>query len=247
MAGSFGPDLKGFNIVKAAVIGGTASKLGGGKFDNGAVSGAFTHLFSSALSSSGSGNKSSAGSRSGLGNALRSVPVFGGILGGVGDSFAGLGNLAIGNLHKGFAQMSGGMARIAGNIWALPNTSVGLVYGSFGVIFGANPVWNSQDAILYLTDMPDWLMPSAMSLGHVHVYGAGSFKNANGSYELNRFGLTVVSEETLHTRQAEYLGPFYLPLHALSMGVSWISSGHTHNHNLLEMGPERGNGPWPWN
>ncbi|MDX2111574.1 MAG: RHS repeat-associated core domain-containing protein [Verrucomicrobiota bacterium] len=39
------------NVAKCAVIGVTASELGGGKFENGAVTGAFTYLFNDALSS----------------------------------------------------------------------------------------------------------------------------------------------------------------------------------------------------
>jgi hypothetical protein len=27
---------------------------------------------------------------------------------------------------------------------------------------------------------------------------------------------------------------------------SLVTGGGTHNHNLLEIGPERGRGPWPW-
>ncbi len=62
-----------------------------------------------------------------------------------------------------------------------------------------------------LQNMPGWMMPSAMSFGHVQVFGPGSYKNPDGPFALNRFGVPVVTEETLHTRQAEALGPFYLP------------------------------------
>ncbi len=54
-AGSFalhmGPQPKSYlaNLIKAAVIGGAASEIGGGKFENGAVSGAFTFIFNKAL------------------------------------------------------------------------------------------------------------------------------------------------------------------------------------------------------
>ena len=43
------------NLVGAAVIGGTASELGGGKFSNGAVTGAFSYAFASGLGSRSSG------------------------------------------------------------------------------------------------------------------------------------------------------------------------------------------------
>ena len=57
LAGGFGSlashyelDLGSANVVKAAVIGGTASTLGGGKFENGAVTAAFTHVLNNGLS-----------------------------------------------------------------------------------------------------------------------------------------------------------------------------------------------------
>lgn len=59
--------------------------------------------------------------------------------------------------------------------------------------------------------------------------------------------MKVILEETLHTRQAETLGPLYLPLHGLSMGASILTGGGTHGNNILEAGPMRGTGPWPSN
>lgn len=136
--------------------------------------------------------------------------------------------------------------RIIGTLWALPNTLVGLVYGGLGVLFGARQEWDATGGILRFVDMPSWLMPTAMSLGHVQVYACERCRAADGSLATNRFGIPVAIEETLHTRQAEVLGPLYLPLHALCMLGSVVTGGGTHNHNLLEIGPERGRGPWPW-
>lgn len=136
--------------------------------------------------------------------------------------------------------------RILATLWALPNTLVGLAYGGIGVLCGARPEWDANRGILRFVDMPRWLMPTAMSLGHVQVYADGLCRRADGSPAANRFGIPVVTEETLHTRQAEVLGPFYLPLHALCMLGSIATGGGTHDHNLLELGPERGRGPWPW-
>jgi hypothetical protein len=201
-----------------------------------------------------SGSAGTASGRSGLGNALRHIPILGGILGGVGDVVSGIGNTALGvvslgqsgTLGRGVGQIASGTLSTVGNVWAMPNTAVGLVYGAVGLPFGAKPVWDSNDAILRFTNMPGWLMPSAMSLGHVQVYGLGTYRNADGSPALNRFGVPVVREETLHTRQAEVLGPLYLPLHILSMGGSLLTGGGTHDNNPLERGPERGVTPWPW-
>ncbi len=140
-----------------------------------------------------------------------------------------------------------GALNVIGKVWALPNTLVGLAYGGVGMLFGATPVWDSLAGILRFTNMPEWMMPSAMSFGHVQVFGPGSYKNPDGSFALNRFGVPFVTEETLHTRQAEILGPFYLPLHAVGMSSSILTGGGTRNNNLLEQGPECGVGPWPWN
>lgn len=137
---------------------------------------------------------------------------------------------------------------VAGRIWALPNTLIGLAYGGIGMLFGATPEWDSQNGILRFINMPKWMMPSAMSLGHVHVFSPGMYKGENGNLTLNGTGTgtTVAEEELLHTRQAEVLGPLYLPLHAISMGISILTGGGTHDNNLLERGPQHGTGPWPW-
>lgn len=136
--------------------------------------------------------------------------------------------------------------RVIAILWAMPNTLAGLVYGGLGMLCGARHEWDSRGGILRIVDMPNWLMPTAMSLGHVQVYADGRCRAADGSPAANRFGIPVLIEETLHTRQAEVLGPLYLPLHALCMLGSIVTEGGTHNHNLLEIGPERGRGPWPW-
>lgn len=141
------------------------------------------------------------------------------------------GKMALSGKGGGFFS---GVRDVIGRIWALPNTLIGLAYGGIGTLFGAPPVWNSQDGILEFKNMPEWMMPSAMSLGHVHLFGP------------NHYIPSVRKEELLHTRQAEILGPFYLPLHALSMGISVLTGGGTHGNNPLEKGPQRGTGPWPW-
>lgn len=136
--------------------------------------------------------------------------------------------------------------RMIATLWALPNSLVGLVYGGIGIVCGARHEWDATQRILRFVDMPRWLMPTAMSLGHVQVYACGRCRLPDGRQAANRFGVPVVIEETLHTRQAEVLGPLYLPLHGLCMLASMVAGGGTHDRNLLEIGPERGRGPWPW-
>jgi hypothetical protein len=143
-------------------------------------------------------------------------------------------------------RVASGAMDIAGRIWAFPNTIIGLAFGGAGTIFGVRPVWDSVNGILHFTDMPSWLTPSSMSFGHAHVYGKESYKKLDGTFEVNRVNIPVVREETLHTSQATVLGSTYLPLYGLSMLGSVVTGGGTHNHNLLEMGPESGRGLWPW-
>lgn len=136
--------------------------------------------------------------------------------------------------------------RILATLWALPNSAIGLAYGSVGLLYGARSEWDADGGVLRFVDMPPWLMPTAMSLGHVQVYASGRCLRPDGCPAANRHGVAVIVEENLHTRQAEVLGPLYLPLHGLCMLASIATGGGTHNHNLLEIGPERGRGPWPW-
>lgn len=125
-------------------------------------------------------------------------------------------------------------------VWAFPNTFLGLVLG----LASRARMEMGEDGILRFLDHP-WL-GTAVSLGHVQIYGRENYRQKDGRWVRNRFGHPVVMEENLHTRQAEVLGPFYLPLHLLFMTLSLKLCGHTHRQNLLEMGPERMAGPWPW-
>ena len=218
----------------------TFNRVLGGGFKEGFLSAAFTKF----------GNLKLRFQRFEL-NIVKSAIIGGGaaVLGG-GKFINGARTAAFAALFSGVVQQqSSGLARrvlnVVGKIWALPNTLIGLAYGGVGTLFGATPVWGSQAGILRFTSMPGWMMPSAMSFGHVQVFGPGSYRNPDGTFALNRFGVPVVTEETLHTRQAEILGPFYLPLHAIGMGSSILTGGGTHNNNLLEQGPERGISPWP--
>lgn len=75
-----------------------------------------------------------ASGRSGLGNALRHIPILGGIVGGVGDVVSGVGNTALGivslgqsgTLGRGVGQIASGALNTVGKLWAMPNTAVGL-------------------------------------------------------------------------------------------------------------------------
>jgi hypothetical protein len=63
-------DGSSFGVVGAAIVGGTASQLAGGKFANGAQTGAFSYLFASAASGQGG---SFGGAIRGIGRGIANV------------------------------------------------------------------------------------------------------------------------------------------------------------------------------
>jgi len=77
----------------------------------------------------------------------------------------------------------------------------------------------------------DWI--AAVTLGHVILYRRGMFDG--------RVGRLVLAHELAHTRQHDWLGPLYLPLHILAQLTSALLSlgarahhSRVHDHNPLE-------------
>jgi len=77
----------------------------------------------------------------------------------------------------------------------------------------------------------DWV--AAVTLGHVVLYRPGMFSG--------RLGRLILAHELAHTRQHDWLGPLYLPLHIIAQTISALLSvgrgtGHSrvHDHNPLE-------------
>ncbi len=73
----------------------------------------------------------------------------------------------------------------------------------------------------------------AVTLGHVILYRPGMFDG--------RVGRLVLAHELAHTRQHDWLGPLYLPLHILAQLVSALLSigssprhSRVHDNNPLE-------------
>lgn len=73
----------------------------------------------------------------------------------------------------------------------------------------------------------------AVTLGHVVLYRPGMFDG--------RLGQMVLAHELAHTRQHDWLGPLYLPLHILAQTLSALLSlgtkrhhSRVHDHNPLE-------------
>ena len=77
----------------------------------------------------------------------------------------------------------------------------------------------------------DWV--GAVTLGHAILYRRGMFDG--------RLGSLVLAHELAHTRQHDWLGPLYLPLHILAQATSAVISlfaprhhSRVHDHNPLE-------------
>jgi hypothetical protein len=78
----------------------------------------------------------------------------------------------------------------------------------------------------------DWV--GAVTLGHAILHRRGMFGDDLG-------GRLVLAHELAHTRQHDWLGPLYLPLHALAQAVSALLSlgrpvvvSRVHDRNPLE-------------
>lgn len=144
-----------------------------------------------------------------------------------------------------------GLIGLLGKAWNLPNTLLGLVYGTtghvVGLLAGTRPrISLGHNAIQFHGNA---LMLTAMALGNVIIYGpARSPQMANLCFRDSPPGHTVGREEFRHTQQGEILGPFYLPVHLLAGIISLLSPPHPdlarrvdawHRRNFMEHGPMR--------
>lgn len=114
------------------------------------------------------------------------------------------------------------------------------------MVFGARPQWDGDAGILRFTNMPNALMPTAMSLGSVNVFGRGSPPNSDNNVGV---GVSTGREESLHTIQSRILGPLYFPAHILGGATSILTPDKSswnpgfdawHRNNFMEQGPMHG-------
>lgn len=126
----------------------------------------------------------------------------------------------------------GGWAR---RLWTSPTNLVGrLAALAVGQGPGATVGGPAAQARLYRIRGGiglDWV--GAVTLGHVVLYRPGLFDG--------RLGRLVLAHELAHTRQHDWLGPLYLPLHILAQAVSAVLSlgrpvlhSRVHDRNPLE-------------
>jgi hypothetical protein len=193
-----------------------------------------------------------AGGGSALGNALRNIPLVGGILGGAGDIVSGVVGTAAGivtlgqsgtlssglsNIANGVGGVAMGGLDLAGKAWTLPNTAVGLVVGVASMPFGAK-IGIGNNAIQF-TNMP--VGPGgALTLGNVQLYTGMKPSDLQSGYDGQGPSVPVGSHEEGHTYQYQVLGPAFLPVYFMSGGIS--------GNNPLEKAADnysRGGSWWP--
>jgi hypothetical protein len=138
---------------------------------------------------------------------------------------------------------------VLGKAWNLPNTLLGLAYGSLGHVIGwltgTRPFLTLGNNALQFHN--NALMLTAMTLGNVVIYGpARSPAQPNTPFVDSPATHTVGREEFRHTQQGQLLGPLYLPLHLMGGILSLCRSPHPrlrcrvdgwHRNNFMETGP----------
>jgi hypothetical protein len=120
-------------------------------------------------------------------------------------------------------------------LWTLPTNLVGHAGGLLAS--GALPTrfrGPAADAWLYPIRPGrglDWVV--AVTLGHAILHRPGLFEGS--------LGRLILAHELAHTRQHDWLGPLYLPLHIVAQSTSALLSlfserhhSRVHDHNPLE-------------
>ena len=157
-------------------------------------------------------------------------------------------------LFPGSDRVSRFVGRILGRLWTLPNTLLGLTFGTTGNVVswfrGVDPGISFEGGTINFLN--NSFMRSAMTLGDVVIYGSGNSPSSctvrGGSGCLQTLGW----EEYQHVRQSYVLGPLYLPSHVLFGSTAFLVNRRAPNPwhgpaNLLETGPHWYPArPWPW-
>lgn len=160
------------------------------------------------------------------------------------ESWGGLGRkvaIAAGRKEAASSEAEGRrrnpVADVLMKAWALPNTALGLAaaglsYGA-GKLAGTDPKFRIGDNAIQLLNSPFNVQGRAYTLGNVQVYPRGEDPEARmrGSYSGRTYG-RVGDHEEGHTRQAEILGPLYLP-------AELVGSLLFGDRNPLEVGADR--------
>jgi hypothetical protein len=239
--------LSVLRLAGHALVGGTFSVIGGGKFGSGALAGGFSAAVTPYIPSN-----------IGIGGGLATSSVVGGTASVLGGGKFGNGALtgAFGYLFSGAVQAAAngqdslaGLGDFAGKIWGLPNTAIGLAVGipGYALSWGSYALGLQDDMpglyfqhnAIEFTNNVAMFLGGAITLGNTEIFGYS--QNAiYGDYNIGW------QHEMQHTFQSQILGPLYLPTTGLSLGLGEIFNGDSHGpSSFMEVGPTS-HPPRPW-
>jgi hypothetical protein len=156
---------------------------------------------------------------------------------------------------------------LAGKLWNLPNTVLGLIYGSVGHLIGlvafhagwrrSRPVMRLRDNALQFLHNPFGGV-GALTLGNTTTYNGDPYDPRDPLWYPPRLypngadprtvenGHSIAEHELQHTLQGEHLGLAYLPSNLLGGALAVLAGQGWHGDlNWNERGP-RLNPPRPW-
>lgn len=114
--------------------------------------------------------------------------------------------------------------RALGILWTLPNTLVGLIGGSVGLLFGASVEFSRRDFALVFHRWP-WGPGGAITFGNTILHTGDTLDSECLTYE-HRAGrcdhprIKIGDHERAHVYQYMVLGPLFLPVYLACGGVS---------------------------
>lgn len=135
---------------------------------------------------------------------------------------------------------------VLGALWTSPNTLLGLIAGSVGLMLGARAQWRPRELALVFARMR-WFFPGALTLGNVILHTGDSLDVACPTYA-HRAGhaveppVSLAGHERAHVYQYMVLGPLFLPAYLLCGGVS----AHNRFERAADRYARRGKGWWPF-
>lgn len=114
--------------------------------------------------------------------------------------------------------------RALGILWTLPNSLVGLIGGSVGLLFGASVEFSRRDFALIFHRWP-WGPGGAITFGNTILHTGDTLDSECLTYE-HRAGrcdhprIKIGDHERAHVYQYMVLGPLFLPIYLACGGVS---------------------------
>ncbi len=190
---------------------------------------------------------------SSLGDALRNIPLVGGLLGGVGDVVSGFGNVALGaltlgasgTLETGFSQIGSG---VGGAVTILATDAVATVAGAVGtvvttatavadvvtlgnVVSSGNPLKAISNLIKNVA-IPEYGMFGGLGWGTAQDRGQNAILNqgdvASYSHDLNRNEIQWIKTNYSTNPQGNWVGPMgaaYALLGTIPFGIKGLIDG----------------------